>query len=318
MRQLAHQLQGLACVEKVEVDAVNHDILRPALLITPDWDGLQRSAAAGAAGESAPRGVDSSSENSQLEPIRIRVMVGHAQEVLPDSLLEPQVNNHTRRGHFGRAQVATPRYNFRIRWDSEHTEVLRALHGAIGGHAGALQAVVVLKDWARRRGLGRSSDGIGSTVLTAVVAFLAQKGIISQESPLLVCLRAAFRFLASDQCSPGKPILLAPPADSTGEGEVSASESDSELDSESDLGTARIEGEESESSDSGVEDEDEDDSEDEDEDEDEDEAKRKRRRIANGAATGHGSDSESSDEDDEDDDDEDEGDEAGPVIATAE
>lgn len=182
MRRIASVLASQSFVANVRAEAVQHDVLRPALIVTPNWSEVpgasmhsesasssssSSAAAAGPGGDGVAAGLP-----AQLDGLRVRVMVGYSAQAMPDQLLEPGINNHTRRGHFGRAQVATPRYNFRVRQDSEHVAVLRALHGALSGHRGALEALVILKDWARRRGLGRSSDGISSPLLAAIVAFL--------------------------------------------------------------------------------------------------------------------------------------------------
>lgn len=45
MRKLAQELKKAPIAEDVAVDAVQHDILRPALVVTPNWEQIHSDAA---------------------------------------------------------------------------------------------------------------------------------------------------------------------------------------------------------------------------------------------------------------------------------
>ena len=124
----------------------------------------------------------------------VRVHAVVSASAMKASLLSPDHGNVRRHAFEGAApQPPTPRYNAAVLEDAAMRRHLAAAHAALAGCAGAADAVVLLKAWARRRGLARQPDGVNGFLITMLLTALVQGGVVGPAmSPLQV--RGGVRF----------------------------------------------------------------------------------------------------------------------------
>ena len=168
-------MEGLAGVAGLEWESFQGDPRRPALV-------LRLSPEASPAGHS------------------LRLLPVPPAGAFPAPRLGPDRNNLRTavRGGGGGGEAAaellpTPHYNTSVLQDMallEHSDAMEAAAAELPCFA---DAAMLLRVWARQQGLDQGADGLGSFVLTALLAHLVQKGqTVSRRG----CLRSRAHALA--------------------------------------------------------------------------------------------------------------------------
>lgn len=176
---LAQAVEGLAGVAALEWESFQGDPRRPALVLrlTP---------------EASPAGHS------------LRLLPVPPAGAFPAPRLGPDRNNlrSATRGGGGEAAaelLPTPHYNTSVLQDMallEHSATMEAAAATLPAFA---DAAMLLRVWARQQGLTYGADGVGSFVLTALLAHLVQKGQAVRAARGWLCTLA--RALAPSTCT---------------------------------------------------------------------------------------------------------------------
>jgi hypothetical protein len=82
---------------------------------------------------------------------------------------------------------------------------LAAAHAALSACGGAADAVVLLKAWARRRGLQRQPDGVSGFLITMLMTALIQSGVVV---PAMTPLQMSRAFFGAAATAGAKPVVV--------------------------------------------------------------------------------------------------------------
>ena len=132
-----------------------------------------------------------------LKKLKVHIHAVPPSDAFQVHLLRPAWNNVVRWLHVkGTPQPHTPGYNSQVLAGSFYFHHLRALHNTLRQVPCASSLVVLLKAWLRARGLAFRVDGFSSLALTALVAALAQQGVLRPEMTTFQAARATLLHLS--------------------------------------------------------------------------------------------------------------------------
>ncbi|KAA0175408.1 hypothetical protein FNF27_03108 [Cafeteria roenbergensis] len=230
LSRLAKSLAACPDVERVDLEALGHDLQWPCLRVRPRWGLLQLRQEADEAGEALPevepeahrerpgkrprpasagaatvkaadRARDEAAALARVPAVvrqfSLRVIVTVPAAALGPVALRPLWNNIARLTHADRPQPPTPVYNGRMLAECTAEPWRRAAHAVTSELPVIARVAGLLKTWARRRGLHRSFDGWSGFALTALTVAMAEDGVFAAcEVDAASALRAALLWLA--------------------------------------------------------------------------------------------------------------------------